>query len=37
MKLRQELGADTRAAVEVVGVLRDQELQLAEPLELEEG
>jgi hypothetical protein len=37
MKLRQELGADTRAAVEVVCVLRDEEPELAKPLKLEEG
>jgi hypothetical protein len=32
VKLRQQLGADAGPAVEVVGVLRDQKLQLAEPL-----
>jgi hypothetical protein len=37
VELRQELWVDARAAMKVVGVLRDQELKLAEPLELDEG
>jgi hypothetical protein len=37
MELREGLGADARAAMEVVGVLGDQEPELAEPLEFGEG
>jgi len=37
MQLRQELGSDARPAMEVIGVLRDEEPELAEPLELDEG
>jgi hypothetical protein len=37
VQLRQELGADARAAVEVIGVLRNEELQLTEALKFDEG
>jgi len=37
VQFRQEPGADAGAAVEVIGVLSDEELELAEPLELDEG
>jgi hypothetical protein len=37
VQLRQELGADARAVMKVIGVLRNEEPQLAEPLELDEG
>jgi hypothetical protein len=37
VQLRQELGADAGTAVEVVCVLRYEEAELAEPLELGEG
>jgi hypothetical protein len=37
VQFRQQLGADAGSAMEVIGVLRDQEPQLAEPLELDEG
>src|SRR5436305_1024286 len=33
-QFRQELRADASPAIEVIGVLRDEELELAEPLEL---
>jgi hypothetical protein len=35
VQLRQELGADAGAAVEVVGVLGNEKLELAEVLELD--
>jgi hypothetical protein len=37
VQLRQELGADARPAMEIIGVLCDEEPELAEPLELDEG
>jgi hypothetical protein len=37
VQLRQELGPDARPAVEVIGILRDEEPELAQPLELDEG
>jgi hypothetical protein len=37
VQLCQEIGADARATMEVIGVLRDEELQLAELLELNKG
>ena len=37
VQLRQKLGTDARPAMEVIGVLRDEEPELAEPLELDEG
>jgi hypothetical protein len=37
VQLRQEFRAYAGAAMEVVGVLRDEKLQLAEPLELDEA
>jgi hypothetical protein len=36
VQLRQELGADARLAMEIIGILRDEELELAEHLKLEE-
>jgi hypothetical protein len=36
VQLGKELGADARAAMEVIGVLRDEELELAEALEFDE-
>jgi hypothetical protein len=37
MQLRQMVWADAGATVEVIGVLRYEEPELAEPLELDEG
>jgi hypothetical protein len=37
MQLRQELRVDARPAMKVIGVLRDKKLELADPLELDEG
>jgi hypothetical protein len=37
VQLRQELGAYAGTAMEVVGILGDEKLELAEPLELDEG
>jgi hypothetical protein len=37
VQLGQQLRADARLAVEVVGVLRDEEPELAEALEFDEG
>jgi hypothetical protein len=37
MQLCQEPGTDARAAMKVVGVLRDEEPELAEALEFDEG
>lgn len=37
MQLGEQLGADARLTVEVIGVLRNEELELVEPLELDEG
>jgi hypothetical protein len=37
VQLRQDLGAHARTAVQVVGVLRDEEPELAEPLEFDKG
>jgi len=36
VQLCQKLGTDARSAMEVIGILRDEELELAEPLELDE-
>jgi hypothetical protein len=37
VQLRQQLATDARAAMEVICVLGDEELELAEVLELDEG
>jgi hypothetical protein len=37
VQLRQQFSADARPAVEIIGVLRDEELKLAEVLEFGEG
>jgi hypothetical protein len=37
VQLRQELGTDAREAMEVIRILRNKELKLVEPLELDEG
>ena len=37
VQLRQDFGMDARPPVEVIGILCDQELELAEPLEFDKG
>ncbi len=37
VQLGQDLRADTRLAMQVIGVLRDEKLKLTEPLELKKG